>query len=129
MQDTKGATGLSTRDIQKLARQAGVNKPVMSVRVVGNRVELHLLGGEVVPLSTTRTIQNPREAKTGQDATEVKPTTPQDILADMTVSRLKKIAAFLEMSGYSRLKKQKLIDEMIQHFDDEQLQSAIFNTA
>ena len=39
---------LKPEELQAAAKQLGVNNPIMAHKVVGNRVELHLLGGAVV---------------------------------------------------------------------------------
>ncbi len=120
-------TKLETRDIQKLAKKAGVNKPVMSVRVVGGRVELHLLGGDVVSLDNNasdndRPILPTAQATTGQESTSLTPPNP---LKDLTKSQLQHVASQLKLIGYTRLNKQELIDLLNDRFTDAQLAEAI----
>lgn len=125
-------TKLTTREIQELARKAGVDKPVMSVRVVGDRIELRLLGGEVVPVPQVHShapLHPGSTPTTGQHATAVQLFSPHEVFADMTVARLKRVAAYLEMSGYSRLTKAKLIAALVEQFDNDRLQEAVINSA
>lgn len=119
---------LDHSDIQKLAKKAGVNQPVMSVRVVGSRIELHLLGGKVVPVEPIAPDEETR-AITGEHATQIQPFTPQDVFQDMTVARLKRVAAYLEMSGYSKLTKARLIAAIISKHTAEEIQEAVVNSA
>lgn len=117
---------LDHSDIQKLAKLAGVNKPVMSVRVVGDRIELHLLGGQVVPVPRH---QYDTPATTGQTPSTPIPFSPLDVFQDMTVARLKRVAAYLEMSGYSKLTKAKLIEALMGYATPEELHEAVVNSA
>ena len=43
-----GDKQLTAQELQSAAKQLDVKTPIMSHKVVGNRVELHLLGGAVV---------------------------------------------------------------------------------
>jgi hypothetical protein len=39
--------------IKKAVAELGINKPVMASKMIGNRLELYLYGGEVVSYTTT----------------------------------------------------------------------------
>jgi hypothetical protein len=102
---------LTHQQIQDIAQREGVNNPIMSARVVGNRVELHLLGGAIhatelerVPIPTT-----------GSDSTVVSssvPPTPRQYLSSLTVSQLKQLAAILNLNIPSKVKKGQLVELM-----------------
>lgn len=111
MQDPKA--GLSNEDIQKLAKKAGVNQPVMSVKVVGDRVELHLLGGMVVPLQH------------GPAHTQANSGKVQHILEPLTVPQLKKLAEEAGLTGYSKANKAALIVLLSKHFTAEELEKIV----
>jgi hypothetical protein len=109
----------TTGDIQRLARKAGVNKPVLSVRVAGNRIELHLLGGEVVYLA-----HEVSDANAEPESSVLEQGAGAGTLATLTTRQLHKIASHLGMCGYSRLTKRELIRALKEGYPDERLQEA-----
>jgi hypothetical protein len=106
-------------ELKKLAQEEGINKPILSARVVGGRVELHLLGGEVVPLS------HPVSPATHnvQQVTNEPPTTRTTSLDTLTAAELRQMCADLDLIGYSRLRKQELIDLLTERFTPAQLEA------
>ena len=79
---------LSSLEIQDLAEQLDISSPIMSYRVVGERVELHLLGGGVAI------------GRLGEGGID---------LDDLTVSQLKAIAQAVKIPGAKRLRKAELL--------------------
>ena len=124
---------LEHSDIQRLAKQMKVNKPVLAARVVGDRIELHLLGGEVIKVQPTYENRAPypetNMPTTGQEPSNPVPFSPLDVLNDMTVARLKQVAAYLELSGYSHYNKARLVTTIMENFSDEEIQEGVINSA
>lgn len=85
---------LTSLQIQDLAEELDITTPIMSYRVVGERVELHLLGGGV---AVGRMGEPPPPAKTQLD------------LSQFTTKQLRKIAARIGIPGTSRLRKSELL--------------------
>lgn len=81
---------LTSLEIQDLAERLDVSTPIMSYRVVGERVELHLLGGGVAIGSL-----------------DEKPTTAQ--LVNFTAKELRKIAVIIKIPGAAKLRKSELL--------------------
>lgn len=110
-------SGFTPAERQELARLTGVNRPIMSIRVVGNRVELHQLGGTVTSLH-----KSPQEAPIAQLATNdySKGThSSPDNLRKKTVRQLHDIAFSLGLIGYHKLKKTDLIDLILANRPDD----------
>jgi len=112
-------SGFTPAERQELARLTGVNRPIMSIRVVGNRVELHQLGGTVTSLH-----KSPQEAPIAPEAQHAtydysKGThSSSDNLRKKTVRQLHDIAFSLGLKGYHKLKKADLIDLILADIDD-----------
>ena len=79
---------LTPLQIQDLAERLEVSSPIMSYRVVGERVELHLLGGAVA-------VGSLGESGPGLD--------------DLTVKELRLIAAAVKIPGAKKLRKSELL--------------------
>lgn len=82
---------LSQRQLLDIAAELEVNVPIMNYRVVGDRVELFLYGGQVVS------------------------SIPPDAvyLEDLTKQYLYKFAANLDISGRSKMNKDQLIEAIL----------------
>ena len=125
--------GLTAKDIQKLAQAAGVDKPVTSVRVVGDRVELHLLGGMVVPIPTSSRSQGEHEAhptdsttaRSSSGASQSEATQKLQILESLTVRQLKALAAEAKLQNYRKANKAALITMLSAHFTLEELETEV----
>ena len=126
--------GLTEEELQKMIQHAGVDQPVMSVRVVGDRVELCLLGGAVVPVPpfTPGTSSKPPTS----DDTATMAQTPigvsasdaeakLSILESLTVRQLKSLAAEAGLQRYRRANKAALIVMLSEHYTLEELQTEV----
>lgn len=93
---------LTSLEIKEIAIQLDINTPILSYRVVGDRVELHLLGGATA-------VWDP--------AIVNKPTTPAvdllSLLSGMTVKELKAVAKELSIDTPKRMKKAELIEAIM----------------
>ena len=78
--------------IKRAAKILEVDKPIMSYRVVGDRVELRLLGGSVAILD------------------------PHPSYRDMRVSELKQIARRLKVPGRSKMNREQLVQALEELF-------------
>lgn len=78
-------------DLKKIAKEMGIDKPILATKVVGNRLELYLYGGDVVQYSL--------------DA-------PAINWKSLTVDQLKEIAQEAGIEGYSKMKKAELIEAL-----------------
>jgi len=87
---------LSSLEIQDLAEQLDISSPIMSYRVVGERVELHLLGGGVAI------------GRLGEKLNDVQPAI-YIYLDDLSVRDLRKIAQAVKIPGAKRLRKAELL--------------------
>lgn len=108
--------GLTPAEVQELAAQAGINRPITAVRVVGNRVELHQLGGTVTSFNRSDHTTIP-SSHTGSPQGD----TSADPLAGLTVAQLHYIAQELNLTGYHKLKKVELRKLLQEGFTTEQL--------
>lgn len=86
--------GLSPQEIQDIARELSVDTPILSYRVVGNRVELYLLGGATA-------VYEKRKYQAAD---------PSSILSGMTVKELHAVAMELAIDTPKRMKKAELIE-------------------
>lgn len=82
---------LSHEELQELAKELKINTPIMSHRVVGDRIELFLLGGHQVVSQPKQAVDIP------------------SLLADLSVTQLRQIAKDLGVTGYSKMKKEALL--------------------
>jgi hypothetical protein len=80
---------LTDLQIQDLAEQLEISSPILSYRVVGERVELHLLGGAVAIGSL------------GQKSAV--------ILEELSVKELRQIATAVKIPGAKKLRKSELL--------------------
>ena len=80
------------KHMKQIAEELGIDVPIMSSKVVGNRVELYLYGGQVLNYPPV-------------DDKKV----PAVDLQTMTVGELREIAKIAEVPGYSKMKKAQLI--------------------
>ncbi|MGD2079029.1 MAG: Rho termination factor N-terminal domain-containing protein [Chloroflexota bacterium] len=103
---------LSPQELKAIMQSEGINNPVLATRVVGGRIELHLLGGAVI------LAPSPQQNEDANDQL------PSPKLSSLTVDQLQQVAADLGMSGYSRLRKQQLIDALLDRFSPEELTEA-----
>lgn len=85
---------LNSLEIQDLAERLDITSPIMSYRVVGERVELHLLGGGVAI------------GRLGEKLNDVQPAIDLD---DLSVRDLRKIAQAIKIPGAKRLRKAELL--------------------
>ena len=118
---TNEGAELTAADVQKLAAEAGADQPVMSVKVVGDRVELHLLGGMVVPVTPPSHTEQSSVGKTAQQ----KATTPNEVLDKLTVRQLKALAAEAGLSNYRKANKAALIVMLSEHYTTEELEALV----
>lgn len=129
---------LSHQEIQNLAKRAGVNKPVLSARVVGGRVELHLLGGDIVQISQadkpggSACITSPQTNTSGFPQSTFSPTPSRHDRAQlgkslrrMTVAQLRQLAKKLGLTGYSNCTKQALIAMILEASTLEEIGDAL----
>lgn len=79
---------LSSLEIQDLAEKLDITSPIMSYRVVGERVELHLLGGGVAIGRLGEGVIN---------------------LDDLSVRDLRKVAQAVKIPNAKRLRKAELL--------------------
>ena len=79
---------LNSLEIQDLAERLDITSPIMSYRVVGERVELHLLGGGVAI------------GRLGEGGVD---------LDTLSVKELRKIAQAVKIPGAKRLRKAELL--------------------
>ena len=86
------AKDLTSQQLQAIAKELDIKTPIVSYRVVGDRVELHLLGGQ-------RVIYDPAIT-----AVEI-----SSLLSDLTVKELRLIAQDLDVSGNSKMTKAALV--------------------
>ena len=76
------------KSLKEMVQELGIDKPVMATRVVGNRVELYLYGGEVL---------------------NYPPTVPALDLDDLSLKELRALAKEAGIAGYSKMKRDDLI--------------------
>jgi hypothetical protein len=97
-------TELTPLQIQDIAERAEVETPIMSYKVTGSRVELHLLGGAIATV----------EAHWLAWASAAEPLTPANgpdgRLKEMTYDQLYQLAKRLAIRGRSNLDKPGLIE-------------------
>ena len=77
--------------VKEAAIKLGIDKPIMSYRVVGSRLELHLLGGSVVCHQLYKS--NP-------------------LYRDMGLAELKKLATSHKIPGRSKMNRIQLIEAL-----------------
>ena len=106
---------LEAQDLQKLAKKAGVTTPVYAARVVGNRVELIILGGAVVQVP----------GKASAQATAPENPTPPNLLDAYTLDQLRQVASALGLVNYSSYKKAELIAQLQASYTADQLATAL----
>lgn len=80
--------------VKQAAVELGVDKPIMSYKVVGNRVELHLLGGSVAVW--TRRSPGPYRRRA--------------VLSRLSTKELRRQARLHEIRGRSKMSRSQLID-------------------
>ena len=85
---------LSQKQLLSIAHDQDVDVPVLSYRIVGDRVELNLYGGRVISALTGF----PQSASS---------------LEDLPISRLRKMAADLDIPGRSKMDKDELIEAIL----------------
>lgn len=85
------ANELSPQELQAIAKELNIKTPIFSYRVVGDRVELHLLGGRQVTYDPALAVDIP------------------SLLSDLTVKELRLIAQDLDVSGNSKMIKAALV--------------------
>jgi hypothetical protein len=95
---------LSHEELQALAKDLDINTPIMSHRVVGDRIELHLLGGFEYTVFDMLAPEKLAPEKSGARAIDI-----PSLLADLSVKELRLIAKDLGISGYSKMKKAALV--------------------
>ena len=74
--------------IKDAVRELKIDKPIMSYKVVGSRVELHLLGGSVEVLDS------------------------RPFYRDMSLPELKRLARRHKIPGRSKMNRQQLIESL-----------------
>lgn len=94
--------------IKQAIEELGIDKPVMTSRVVGDRVELTLYGGERITYAPAR----PTKASAKDDVAE--PANTPVILEGLTVAELRTRAADAGISGRTTMKKAELIEALEQ---------------
>lgn len=94
---------LSSLEIQDLAEKLDITSPIMSYRVVGERVELHLLGGGVAI------------GRLGEGVID---------LDDLSVRDLRKVAQAVKIPNAKRLRKAELL-AALSIIDHKTLSSAL----
>ena len=129
--------GLTEEELQKMIQHAGVDQPVMSVRVVGDRVELCLLGGAVVPVppftpapkpptsDNTATMAQTSIGASASDAEAKQYPRKLEILEQLTVRQLKSLAAEAGLQRYRRANKAALIVMLSEHYTLEELENEV----
>jgi len=87
---------------EKMIKQAikahNVDVPILRTRLVGNRLEMYLYGGQVITYEQDTT----NSGKTQQDDS------PIDLMS-MTLAQLRKMAKAQGIKGYSSMKKSVLV--------------------
>jgi len=83
--------------VKQAVKELGVDKPIMSYRVVGDRVELHLLGGSIVRWPAIDD--------------------PEDPLSDSgldfwTLKEIKNLASIHKIPGRSKMNRDQLIEAL-----------------
>ncbi len=94
---------LSPDQLKSIIKALKINQPVMSYRVVGNRVELRMLGGSTAEFIN---VENPT-------------------LDEMSLSYLRTLAASFDIPGRAKMSKKKLLEALNQQ-DPAALQAAIY---
>jgi len=102
-------TELTPAQIQNIAEELEVGSPIMAYRVVGDRVELHLVGGGIA------TYDQAGEVST--QPIDVEASNPDlelfiELVAGLNVNQLRKAAGMLGIPGANRMKKQLLIEAL-----------------
>lgn len=97
---------LTPEELQAIAKELSINTPIMSYRVVGDRVEIHLLGGRQLIYNRSMTVDIP------------------SLLAVLTVKELRQLAKDLEVPGFSRKNKKALI-KALSELDPNQVEYAL----
>jgi hypothetical protein len=97
------ADQLSHKELQELAKELNITTPILAHRVVGDRVEVHLLGGREV-------IYDP----------SISAVAIPELLSDLTLKELRLIAQDLGVSGYSKMTKAALV-KALSNFDADTL--------
>jgi hypothetical protein len=90
---------LTKVQLKQIVQELEINQPVMSYRVVGSRVELHLLGG----------------ATAVYDPTANEMPDPTGTLTRMTLKRLHILAAAVLLPNQSKMNKAQLIKTLSKH--------------
>lgn len=93
---TKKPMQLDTQQIQQLAQESDITTPIQAARVVGDRVELHLLGGTIAQVPNPWAVEVP----IGPD------------LTDLSTKELRQLAKEQAISGYSKMTKPELIQAL-----------------
>ena len=88
------AQDLTPQQLQAIAKELNIKTPIFSYRVVGDRVELHLLGGRQVTYDPALAVDLP------------------SLLSDLTVKELRLLAKDLGIAGISRMTKAALISAL-----------------
>ena len=85
---------LSQKQLLEIAHEQDVDVPILSYRIVGDRIELNLYGGQVISAP----------AELPQFAT---------VLEDLPLAKLRKMAADLDIPGRSKMDKNELIEAIL----------------
>ena len=93
---------LTPDQLKSIVSTLKINQPVMSYRVVGNRVELRMLGGST---AVFHEVEKPS-------------------LDEMSLSYLRTLAASFVIPGRAKMSKKNLLEALLQQ-DPEALQAAI----
>jgi hypothetical protein len=95
--------------VRQAAAELGVDKPIMSYKVIGDRIELHLLGGSVVK-SPARPVPN---AVSGTDPDlAVPPYQRRDVLSHLSTKELRRRASEVNIRGRSKMSRAQLIEAL-----------------